>query len=373
MRIGILTLPLHANYGGILQAYALQTVLLKMGHEVEVLDLPDQIHRSMLVNSMTFVKRLCMRIIGKNVCLNYQKDFNEREKAKRKYVNVFIKRYVKRRVLKRFDKISPNDYDAIVVGSDQVWRQSYMPQKKVDIPFLMFTKGWKIKRIAYAVSFGAEEWHYSAKETEKAKLAIQRFDAISTREDSGVILCKNYLNYEDAVQVLDPTLLLNAIDYMQIIDKSDLIVKPKGSLMVYLLDSSDEKHRYINECSKILGMEPYDTNSKYEVLGASLDEIVQPPVEQWLNSLKESSFVITDSFHACVFSILFHKPFIVIGNEGRGMARFQSLLSQFGLKDRLITNNFDVKYCKCDINWEEIEIKLSKLRLSSMSFLNGCL
>ena len=112
---------------------------------------------------------------------------------------------------------------------------------------------------------------------------------------------------------------------------------------------------------------------RYEVKGASLDEIVQPPVEQWLRSFRDSSYVITDSFHACVFSILFHKPFIVIGNKSRGLARFQSLLSLFELEDRMLIDTYDISLCNKEINWEKVDPKLDKLRADSKSFLEKSL
>lgn len=373
MKIGILTLPLHTNYGGILQAYALQTVLERMGHEVEVLDKPDQIHRPLWRNAMTFTKRLALKAIGKQVCLNYQKEYNTRERAKRKYVNVFIQKYIRRRIVDRYEKISPDDYDAIVVGSDQVWRQKYMPKMNVKIPFLLFAEGWNIKRIAYAASFGTDVWEYTVENTNAAKLAIQRFDAVSIREHSGVTLCKDYLDYHDAKQVLDPTLLLDRIDYEHIIEESDSTHKINGSLMCYVLDYTNEKRQYISKCAKVLDMSPFETNSKYEVKGASLEEIVQPPVEQWLRSFRDSSFVITDSFHACVFSILFHKSFVVIGNQSRGLARFDSLLSLFGLEDRMVTENLDVSLCDRPIDWDRVDIKLKELRAYSRSFLEKVL
>ena len=373
MRIGILTLPLHTNYGGILQAYALQTVLERMGHEVEVFDKPDQIHRPLWRNSMTFAKRLALRAIGKSVSLNYQKEHNIRERTKRKYVNVFIQQHIKRRELKSYDAISSADYDAIVVGSDQVWRQKFMPKMNVKIPFLLFAEGWNIKRIAYAASFGTDVWEYTVENTNAAKHAIQRFDAVSIREHSGVTLCKDYLDYHDAEQVLDPTLLLDRIDYEHIIEESDSTHKINGSLMCYVLDYTNEKRQYISECAKVLDMIPFETNSKYEVKGASLEEIVQPPVEQWLRSFRDSSYVITDSFHACVFSILFHKQFIVIGNQSRGLARFHSLLSLFGLEDRMVTENLDVSLCDRPIDWDRVDTKLKKLREYSKCFLEKAL
>ena len=248
-----------------------------------------------------------------------------------------------------------------------------MPGNDVKIAYLEFTKGWDIKRIAYAASFGVDTWEYNPKDTKNALKAIQRFDAVSTREQSGVTLCKDYLDYIDAVQVLDPTLLLDRIDYEHIMEESDKTHEINGNLMCYVLDYTNEKRQYISECAKVLDMIPFETNSKYEVKGASLEEIVQPPVEQWLRSFRDSSYVITDSFHACVFSILFHKPFIVIGNNSRGLARFQSLLSLFELEDRMLIDTYDVSLCNKDINWEKVDSKLDKLRADSKSFLEQAL
>ena len=373
MKIGILTLPLHTNYGGILQAYALQTVLERMGHEVEVLDKPDQIHRPLWRNAMTFAKRFALRAFGKNVSLNYQKEYNTRERAKRRYTKAFIQKYIRRRIIDRYGNISPNDYDAIVVGSDQVWRRRYMPGNDVRIAYLDFTKGWDIKRIAYAASFGVDIWEYDPKDTKIAKKAIQRFDAVSTREKSGVDLCKNYLDYISAIQVLDPTMLLDKRDYEKLVEQSDQTYKPDGDLMLYILDSTDDKREFVNKVANKLNLRLFDTNSKYEVKGASLDEIVQPPVEQWLRSFRDSSYVITDSFHACVFSILFHKPFVVIGNQSRGLARFNSLLSLFELEDRMVTENLDISLCDRPIDWGRVDIKLKELRAYSRSFLEKAL
>lgn len=373
MRIGILTLPLHTNYGGILQAYALQTVLERMGHEVVVLDTKNEMHLPWWRSFMSFVKRLGMRTVGKNVYLSWRKECMARDKVKGKYVNVFIHRYVKRKKYEKYTDIIPNDFDAIVVGSDQVWRRKYLPGKNVEIPFLSFTEGWNIKRVAYAASFGTDIWEYSEEDTRIAQQAIRNFDAVSTRERGGVTLCKEHLGYSKAVQVLDPTLLLGRKDYESIIDECGVTRKIEGSLMLYVLDYTDEKRKYIEECSTILNMQSFDTNSKYEVKGASLDDIVQPPVEQWLKSFRDSSFVITDSFHACVFSIIFHKPFIVIGNERRGLARFQSLLSMFGLEDRLVAEDGNIELCRKPIDWDKTDELLNKYRHASVSFLRNSL
>lgn len=373
MKIGILTLPLHTNYGGILQAYALETVLERMGHEVVVFDKPYLITRSSLKNIIVFFKHLIKKILGIKSSFINSKKHNKRENAKRRYTNVFIQKYIKRRLINNYYQIKPSDYDAIVVGSDQIWRRRFMPYQDVRIAFLDFTKGLDIKRIAYAASFGIDYWDFTEKDTNIIKESIRMFDAVSVREDSGVSLCKQYLGYNNAIQVLDPTLLLERKDYENLIENSNNTYKPEGRLMLYILNYTDEKKQYISQVSNRLNLKPFETNSKYEVKGASLEEIVQPPVEQWLRSFRDSSFVITDSFHACVFSILFHKPFIVIGNKSRGLARFQSLLSLFELEDRMLIDTYDVSLCNKDINWEKVDSKLDKLRTDSKSFLQQTL
>lgn len=373
MKIGILTLPLHTNYGGILQAYALQTVLERMGHEVFVFDRPYLIIRSKLKNSLIFTKHIIKKILGMKTSFVNPEKYNERENAKRRYTNVFIQKYIKRRLINNYCQIKPHDYDAIVVGSDQIWRRRFMPYQDVKIAFLNFTKGYDIKRIAYAASFGIDYWDFTEKDTNIIKDSIRQFDAVSTREDSGVSLCKQYLGYNNAIQVLDPTLLLERKDYESLIGNNDNTYKPKGQLMLYILNYNDEKKQFISQVSNRLNLNPFETNSKYEVKGASLDEIVQPPVEQWLRSFRDSSYVITDSFHACVFSILFHKPFIVIGNKSRGLARFQSLLSLFELEDRMLIDTYDISLCNKEINWEKVDPKLDKLRADSKSFLEKSL
>ena len=345
-----------------------------MGHEVEVIDRPGTIHRPFWRNAITFVKRVVLWAMGERVSLCYQKEYNEREHAKRKYVNMFVRKYVNRRVLSRYDLISQNDYQAIVVGSDQIWRICYIQRiGGVKICFLDFTKGWDVKRIAYAASFGIDKWNYTEEETMIAKKAIQRFKAVSIREKSGVSLCEKYLEYNDAVHVLDPTMLLTVKDYEQLVEQSEVTRNPEGEAMVYVLDSTEEKDLYIANVVKKLGLQSFEANSKCEDSDASLEEITQPPVEQWLRGFRDSKFVITDSFHACVFSIIFHKPFIVIGNKERGLSRFCSLLEAFGLQDRLVQEQDTVNVLDMDIDWEKVDERLENMRIHSKDFLENAL
>ena len=159
MKIGILTLPLHSNYGGILQAYALQSVLERMGHKVEVID--RELHRKLpfWIMALRIVKRCLIKyVIGKKETVIFiERKRRKEQKIISQYTSQFINHYIHRRIVKSYNEIGESDYDAIIVGSDQVWRPSYFGKKIIRHAYLDFAKDWKtIKRISYAASFGTK-------------------------------------------------------------------------------------------------------------------------------------------------------------------------------------------------------------------------
>lgn len=369
MRIGILTLPLHTNYGGILQAYALQTVLERMGHEVVVFDkiLPEP---SLPLWKCPFVysKRLVNKLLGRKDNIVFLEQYVSKIKPIiQQNTNKFIKIYIHRVSFKTFAKIPDADtFNAIIVGSDQVWRPIYFGEDHIDDAFLAFARGWNIKRIAYAASFGVDKWEYSPVQTETCKSLLHNFDAISVREESGVKLCREF--FECVAQlVLDPTMLLDKSDYVKIIKTSN-VPKSKGNLLVYILDETPDKTALIKNIADKYNLKPFRVGSNTEKIHAPLNERIQPPVEEWLRGFYDAEFVITDSFHACVFAILFEKQFVVIGNKKRGMSRFISLLSLFGLENRLIAENSNVSAVDY-IDFTLLRNRLAELKEKAMSFL----
>lgn len=352
MRIGILTLPLHTNYGGILQAYALQTVLERMGHEVVVIDQERRkfvipLHKRYLVYAKRIIEKYLLR---KNIHI-FLEDYNKKitpiiEKNTRK----FIEEYIKTKYYSRLSEIDEKEYDAIVVGSDQIWRPIYFNEDIKENAFLYFTKDWtQCKRIAYAPSFGSEMWEYSPLETRRIKDMIGKFSYISVREETGKTMCKEYLGCKAEV-VLDPTLLLRREDYINLINNRNISIEHKSEmLLVYILDMNSYKKNIIEKISSELNIKPYYVSSMVENPTASIEDRIQKPVELWLNGFREAKYVITDSFHACVFSIIFNKPFAVLPNNFRGLSRFETLLKTFGLDDRVVKNNV---IPNSYINWE---------------------
>ena len=345
MKIAILTLPLHTNYGGILQAYALQTVLQRMGHEVEVLQAPAIRKRHPMLKSLAYGKRLARKLLKDwNTPILYEKKIKREQMVIRQNTNRFISSYINLRNINSLKDVDPSDYDAIVVGSDQIWRKLYFKmfwKSSLCDAFLGFTKEWNIRRISYAASFGMDNIsEYDECEIKECREAIREFDAVSVREDSGVKICTDYLAKE-AINVLDPTLLLAMEDYVEIVDKSN-VPYSQGNMLCYILDSSDFKTNVISTVVKEKGLIPFNVFSDISNHSLPAEERIQPPVESWLRGFMDAKFVVTDSFHACVFSIIFGKPFLAIGNSLRGMSRFTSLLSTFSLNDRLILSESDL-------------------------------
>lgn len=342
MRIGILSLVLHTNYGGILQSYALQTVLERLGHEVYVFNREQQYYKT----RWKYIPKRCLkRIVGRDEVIFQESRYKKEAPIICQHIWNFRKKYIHEYIINSFDEIKKMNLDAIIVGSDQVWRPCYFKSQwnaGVEDAFLSFAKDWNIKRIAYAASLGVNDWEFSDQETQLVAKAGKLFSAISVREDSGIKLLKEKLNL-DSIQVLDPTLLLSRDDYVRLIEKAD-IGKSSGNLLTYILNPSSKKTTFINEVAKAKGLIPFSVNNSNVKQTAPIEQRIMPSIEKWLQGFDDAKLVITDSFHACVFSIIFGKPFIVLGNQERGNARFDSLLKLFSLQNNLVTDleNFDL-------------------------------
>lgn len=358
MKIGIVTQPLSRNYGGILQNYALQQTLIKLGHTPYTFDLYTSItwRKWLKYNTIAFIKRL--------LCINSRyipspRKYDILELPLRRFVKNNIKLTSPRRRNIIPQEIYKYEIEAIIVGSDQVWRPKY--NSNIKDMYLNFAKNIDIKKISYSASFGTEEWEYTPEMTQTCKELAQKFDAISVREDSGVDLCKKYLDV-DAVHLIDPTMLLTAEEYKELtreIPKSN-----RQYLFAYILDQSEEKIQYIKNTADALGLDVIIKGSDSQL---SADD----SIEKWIVNFRDASYIITDSFHGTAFSIIFNKPFIAVGNETRGMSRFNSLLSKFGLEDRLIDISKEYKLPTSNVDWTVINSNVEASRITATSFLTN--
>jgi len=374
MKIGILTQPLHNNYGGILQNYALQKTLKDMGHEVWTID--RDFYSPGYRKYASIIKKLLLKPINRNAPIRVWPTKKE-EEIIRQHIKTFIKNNIQttekitstKQLIRLHQKYA---FDAYIVGSDQVWRPRYSPC--LTNYFLDFVESERnVKKIAYAASFGVDDWEFTEEQTRKCARLTKQFDAISVREDSAVELCKKYLN-ADAVHLLDPTLLLNKEDYLALINSANT-TPSNGDLFVYILDKDEKKTHIANEVAKQKNLTPFELLPKQFLIETNKNEIekcIYPPIEQWLRSFLDAKFIITDSFHGTIFSIIFEKPFITIANEKRGLTRFISLLSLLDLNERLVYPINNVENLT-SIKWNKINNILNIEKSKSYRFFNEVL
>lgn len=378
MKIGIITQPLAVNYGGLLQNYALQQVLLRLGHEVYTINRNNmpQIFSSPIVSRIKFyIKQQIKRIIGLPASPLHGECVRIANHCRRFIHNNIIvtKMFKNQAELRKI--VDAYKFDAYIVGSDQVWRPCY--SENIYNGFLDFCQGQQgVKRIAYASSFGVADWEFSEEQTRECKNLIKLFDAVSVREDSGVNLCQEYLGI-DAQHVLDPTLLLDKEDYQKLAEEMKEPISA-GELFCYILDNNQEIATAIQNISSKLSLKAFEVKAKktndVRKWGENIRDYVIPSPTKWLRAFMDAKMVFTDSFHGCVFSLIFNKPFWVVGNKERGNARFESLLKLFGLENRRISlDEITHVNLNASIDWDRVNALKREWREKSVAFIEKSL
>lgn len=372
MKIGIVTQPLETNYGGLLQNYALQQILIKLGYNPITLDHFDryQSDKSLVSGFKIDIKNLLKTLFYGERYITYRK-YHKLQKKIRVETDKFIAKEIYSTskfkdsiAIKKY--IEKNNIKNLIVGSDQVWRPLY--NENIFMQFLDFAEENVVHRIAYAASFGVDDWEFTAKETAKCRKLIKKFNSISVRESSGVCLCEEYLKVK-AVEVIDPTMLLDKIDYCNLIDNEE---DDSEYLFVYILDSSFEKQNFVYDISNKLKLKIYKGNPiplEFCKSPKDISKCIYPSVSHWLSGVKNAKYVICDSFHGAVFSIIFNKPFVVLGNKERGNARFDSLLTLFDLKDRLASVDEAYTTLIKPIDWAKVNRIKNERKIFSINFL----
>jgi len=367
MKIAIMTQPLGNNYGGIMQAWALQQVLKRMGHQPVTIDRqPNQ--PNMVYKAARLIYRAGMKTIGKRkVPINFEKHLPTILQHTQGFIDQHLtisEPLCSTQQLR--DHFERENYDAVIVGSDQTWRPKYSPD--IYNYFLDFLEDKKILRIAYASSFGVDDWEFTAEQTKRCAELAKKFDAISVREDSGVELCKKHLNVS-ATLTLDPTLLLNNEDYLSIVDKIKLGSHSK-TVCAYFLDKTPETQFFAEALAAQIREDVHYLQPKHwasEDTSDSIDSYILPDISEWIHGFNIAKVILTDSFHGVAFSHIFQKPFFAVINKSRGSTRITSLLSMSGNTNRIIklpNENLPQKFSPLTIN-----NRLYDEKLNSMSFL----
>lgn len=425
MKVAIFTLPLVNNYGGILQAYALQRALESYGFEAPVVNLKI---RQRGLFSRDYLKFLLAKLI-------YFKKYKNAEFSTLRYY-ADTQRFIAQNIETTREIYSPaalkrlfeqEKFGACVLGSDQVFNPPYFDAFENDFS-LGFAPQECIK-IAYAASFGGENFK-GARDLELHKANLAKFKAISVRERGATALCESVFGISGAAFVLDPTLLAGREVFEKFISPAGAAssVKPSAAELAQgdagraeargeqiaicaasqetkaaktravaqnlngvaadiadtafsTQDTGENAVRATNAAQKgqifayILDQnerkgEILKSVSEREGLGVREvnDKANRVSIEEWLSLIAGAQLVITDSFHGCAFSILFNKPFFAFINENRGSSRFYSLFESFELQDRVIKSASDVALSK-QVDWARVNEILSRRREASREFL----
>ena len=353
-------MPLCANYGGTLQNWALQQVLIRMGHEPITLRFPVVYQGMSLAHYWlkvfpkqalsSFVHIIKGGVYEKPLTMGkWKKSVSGMEQFVDEHINVT--EYLPNL---NMDDVRRLGIHALIVGSDQIWRP--VKYDAVKYYFLGFAKDSDILRIAYAPSVALEEWPYKPEVTALLRELIKKFSAVSVREKSSVQLVKNYLGV-DAQWVLDPTMLLKKEDYLEVC--KNVPQKEDAFVFAYILDMTKDKWKMVEQTAKQLGC---------SVRYLSSDKVkADDTIEKWLANFRDAKLVITDSYHGTVFSLLFQKQFYCFFNNYRGNARMESLKEISGLDRRFV--NMAKEQLDDKIDYDKVEERIEAMRKESLSFL----
>ena len=338
-RVAIVTIE-SLNYGNRLQNYALQQVIELQGCAVETL------HRSDAYRTIPAVKR-CIQDVLQTKAAKFRK-FDSHIN----FANLIIGRDI-------YPNNLSDSYDYFVVGSDQVWNP-YYDFVAGECDFLAFARD--NQKISYAASFGVSEIP-SERKIEYSKY-LKSFKEISVREEQGAKIIKNLTGREITV-VLDPTLLLGESEWRKVERKPQSCPKDKYVFVYALGDKSNrfkEKIEQLKEKYEIFDVRAIQKNGKERPIGPS----------EFLYLIRHAEEILTDSFHATVFSIIFHKKFVTFNRSGLNMnSRIESLAELVGSKDRL-TECGDLN-CEIEIDYANVDEILEEERRKSIDFLKNAL
>jgi len=352
MKIGILTIHTAFNYGAMLQAYALQIAIIRLGYDVQIIDYyPKEVEKTNFMRNITPNPRQIVKYIYARINPNVQKKIN-RFNAFRNRMQL-TSRYFDRNEL----YLNPPSFDAYMVGSDQVWN---MERGFDSFWFLDFVKD-KLK-ISYASSFGTAT--IASEYNKKLKEQLTGFNAISVRESDGVNIIKEATGL-NAIQVLDPTFLLSDGDWIKLAARRQF----RGDyILAYGFSRSIEfnkliinvKNRYkLPVVAIAIGTHfPFDVDKCFLNVGPS----------EFLALFRDAKAICTDSFHGIAFSINFRKTFFSIPHATRN-SRLDSLLSLLNLRDRQYSNVTDI----LDLSVDELTINYDPLKTLMINTINDSL
>lgn len=385
MKVGIASCYYHHNYGSMLQAYATQRIVEKLGCDAYTIsctvpiDYMTQSRMSYYWHKIINIGIVKTKIRQSKSKLQLKKypDVLKGRAVRDKYFDDFHKKYIRltgynkdRNALEK----TATEFDAVVVGSDMLWHPINVEHDYYTLTFVPEC----VKRIAYATSFGTTD--IPKYQINTYKEFLKRFDAISVREKSGIQVIDTLKIDKTAKVVLDPTLLFTGEEWMEI-QEMEPIVKEKY-IFCYFLGVNQEHRDFVRRLQQKTG---------YKVVALQhLDEFVEADINfgdmkpynvgpsEFVNLIRNAEYVCTDSFHGTCFSILNHKQFYTFNRFASKSSqstntRIDSLLGIVGLESRRMMSSDDyesgIERIGNAIDYNTVDQKLCVAREESIEYL----
>lgn len=359
-KIGIITFHCSYNYGSMLQAYALQTYVKSLGYDVKIIDfvMEQDFEQYKLFRTNLYKKQL-KSLLADIVFFfpHFKRKRNFESFAKERFI-LTEKRYFSWKDLKELN----STLDIFICGSDQIWNIDCTHGIEPAY-FLKFAADNKTK-IAYAPSLAHTSFECGNKQ--ELKELLNRFNAISVREESTIPYLQGVLD-ERIQAVLDPTLLLSRQAYTSLINKKKKFFEKY--IFVYFLETNEELVKYCEKLKDSTGLKLYYVSYKVNCGMNVGKNLFGMSPENFLLYIDSAEYVLTNSFHATVFSIIFKKKFCTFPTK-RSSSRMVDLLKKLGLEQRIYSKNFDFN---AEIDYDNVLNKLNDLKKQSISFLNEAL
>ncbi|WP_338432718.1 polysaccharide pyruvyl transferase family protein [Clostridium tyrobutyricum] len=368
-QIGIITFHASHNYGSVLQAYALENIIIELINcncEIINFAIPQQSEMYSLFNKNNTLKNICKNIL---TILYKYKVRKSRIDSFNKFINYVLrlsdKKYISISQLEQ-DKLK---YDTIICGSDQIWN---IDIKDFDYSyFLPFIKN--VKKIAYAPSFGGDNPIRDVKTKSVITNYLKDFYALSVRENKGKKILKQLTSKEINV-VLDPTLLLTSKDWDTIC--SDRIIN-KDYIFFYSIDYNKDVVTMVKKISIKLNLPViilFTMTSTFKTIFSGFEVAKQESPSDFISLIKYARLVLSNSFHGNVFSIIYRKPFYILRGTYNGKIntdnRLTTLLKKFNINNREININIiDSFNISLNMDYSDSEQYIEKERKKSIEYL----
>lgn len=369
-KVGVLTTHASLNFGGMLQAYAIKESIRKIGHQCDIINyVPDM--QNSKKNPIQFVTKRKGFVSKAMLAVAHYDAYRNRSERISKFRSGYLSPQPEQSVGYAGLSEEVDRYDVVCTGSDQLWNLNL---KDMENGAYMLNFPYETKSIAYSISFGDGLLKKRSEIIENLD-NIRRFSHISVREADGYEFLKE--QGIDSQITLDPTLLLDQQEWLKMAGQKPLIDQPY--IFLYGFDSAYQRVQDLvtaaGNLSEKMGIPVVNALMTPQLARAGFLNVYRCGPREFLNLIRHSAYVCTNSFHATVFSYMFERPFSVIQSPGMGMdGRKKTLLELFDLTDRFMFPDDDVDAdVLMDCSFKKMTDKLQERKEHSVNYLKNAI